>query len=472
MGQGPPYFGPTKRAGSQGGLRPPSEAFSQAFDGSRHSKFKIQNLEFRIGRRSAALVLSCALVHFELQEPALDGPVEERDLARRFEPDTLGQPRLAGENPRGRARRLVLEAVAESPVETEELVDLAHPLAVGRVGHDHPTGLPRQLEVECVPLLERDPPLHQRRLEVHPGRPQGPIGAVASDDGRGRLAVAVAGLALDLRKGQKIVDPPPLEGEFAVEPRRRPGRDEGGLDGKGAGAAHGIEQGLGSVVPGQQEDAGGQGLGQRCRPTPRPIATVRQGLTAGIEAEGYRPIFDQPEVEADVRVLPIDIRAAAAGRPQAIDDRVLDDLARKRRVAERPVFSDHFHCKGLAGLEDLVPCHRSCQIIEPLPVQNRSANQRHQNPHRGTETDVDVVDGPEIAGKQHRSPVGRHGLGPDGAQLVRQDALQTESAGRSQRLGLPKLYHTRTLHGCVLQDKRHGFDGADFRSIGWQRFQV
>ena len=56
----------------------------------------------------------------------------------------------------------------------------------------------------------------------------------------------------DILEYLQIVGRPPLEGEFAAEAGRSPGGDQRGLDRKGAGTAHGIEQRLGAVVPRQK----------------------------------------------------------------------------------------------------------------------------------------------------------------------------------------------------------------------------
>jgi hypothetical protein len=63
--------------------------------------------------------------------------------------------------------------------------------------------------------------------------------------------------ANQLLKPLPVVPRPPFEGKLPEQTRRGLGGDQGCLNYKCTGAAHGIDQGLGAVVAGQQQNPGG-----------------------------------------------------------------------------------------------------------------------------------------------------------------------------------------------------------------------
>ena len=205
-----------------------------------------------------------------------------------------------------------LETVAEETIERAEILHLTHPLPIWRVDDNHPTGTPREVEVEDVTALHLHPLLHPGRLQVAAGRAHRPIVAVAADNRGGRIAVAMAGSPRELLEGHLVVGRPPLEGEGAVQTRRRAGGDQRSLHDEGPGPAHRIQQRLRAVVIGQQEDAGRQGFGERSGAASRPVPAVREGLPARVEAQGARASLHQAQVQSHIGPLAVHIRSAAA----------------------------------------------------------------------------------------------------------------------------------------------------------------
>ena len=114
-----------------------------------------------------------------------------------------------------------------------------------------------------------------------------------------------------------------LEPERAVEPGRDIERHHRGFDEEGAAAAHGVEERQRRRPSGQLEDAGGEILAQRRFAAGGAPAALEERLARGVEIEG-RLVAGQEDVDAHVRRLRVDVRAAAARGAKRVAHRVLD----------------------------------------------------------------------------------------------------------------------------------------------------
>jgi hypothetical protein len=87
------------------------------------------------------------------------------------------------------------------------------------------------------------------------------------------------------------------------------------------------------------------------------------------------------------------------------------------------------------------------------PRLDLATNQRRKHPHRGPQSEIGVVNGPQVTRKQNRAPVRGNSVGAKSAQLVGQNHLEAAGTGRGQRLIFAKLDHTRTLQKRASENK-------------------
>ena len=150
-----------------------------------------------------------------------------------------------------------------------------------------------------------------------------PLFAVAGDDGRRRFAMLVARRPRDLLEETQIVHGPSFKGKLSTESGWCSGGDQRRLGRKGPRAAERIEQGLGSVVSGEEQDTGGQGLGEGRGPTTWAIASMRQLLARAVEADRGDAVREM-KMEPHIRLGSVHRRAPSLALPDGVDDRVLD----------------------------------------------------------------------------------------------------------------------------------------------------
>jgi len=228
------------------------------------------------------------------------GPLK-RTILRGGRAQLAGELPLAHQDEGGGAGGVALELVAQAAVEGAQVVHLADAVAIGGVRHDQ-GALGQAGEVE-VAGLDPDPGRHSRGTEIAAGGGDRGRVEVAGEDHS--AAGRVRARARSRRRASSAGSCPGHRSQAKRrQSRRRAGGDQRRLHRQGAVPHMGSEQGLRAVVAGQEEDAGGQGLGKRRRAARGAVAAVGQRLP---EASRLRTQTRAPD------------GGGGRGRPGAVD---------------------------------------------------------------------------------------------------------------------------------------------------------
>ncbi len=328
-------------------------------------------------------------LQFEVEQFALQGPVEQRMHAARADAEALAQLGIAGEDGGPPAAELIFEPLAEPGIEGHQLFDLAQPLAVRGVGHHQarPQAFAAgRFEGGNLPFFKVDMGLQAGLFGIGPGGADRPVIGVVTDDDRQLLEAGGPALSSLFEQGLPEPRIMPLPTGKAVvrtlQPRSDIGRHQGRLEGQGPRAAHGIDQsapGRGRFwPPGAQQNRRRQIFLERGQRPFLAVAAPVQALPGKIEAEGGL-VAVHVEVDAHIRRGHLDRGANAPGRAELVDHRVLDLEGGKVRMGDLRAGEVAVHRQRSRGFQVLPPDHRLHPGIELFRGGGGKTGQRQQD---------------------------------------------------------------------------------------------
>ena len=325
-----------------------------------------------------------AIFDLDLEHPAGDRAVHERDAVRRPQPEMARSGRVGREDRRPPAAAPLHEPVAES---TEERARprQREPLSVGWV-RDHESRRTLRPHLLEVPLRDHDALGHARRLGTRPRGLHRLWVEVARPKRSPRLTDTRFEIRDDFVRERLVAVTEPEEAmrlpPGPPQPGRHPRRDRGRLDHERPRAAQRIDHGLtarcdgftGPPPAGDSENPRREHLRKWRLHLPHPPAALVE-RPAGRIAEDRGHVAHQMQREPERRPAQLHARPFPARRPQLVHDRVLDDLCRIERVRGERVVDRRIDTERVGGLQLLGPVDvAECAIerlgrLDPKPTE-------------------------------------------------------------------------------------------------------
>ena len=232
---------------------------------------------------------------------------------------------------------------------------------------------------------------------------------------------------------------PVLEGiVLAVHAGLYAGGYHGGLDGEGARAAHGVDEGLAAVVAGQEEYACGEDfaygrLGLRLAP-----AAAVQRLARRVERE-CDAAPRHMDVDEEVGVLHAHAGAACAVAVVAepVDHGVLHAVGHILRVAELVAVHRRVDGEGVVDVENRAPVEGLGHGVELVGIAGVEGEEGFEDAQRGAAAHVRLIESGQVAVEAHHAYALLDILGTDALEFAGQYAFQTlESLGHHREYSI------------------------------------
>lgn len=193
-----------------------------------------------------------------------------------------------------------------------------------------------------------------------------------------------------------------------------------------------------------REDGGGEVFLQgRFHPRAAVAALMQRG-TGEIEAQGGVVIV-QMQMDADVRVFRVHVRALVELRAEAVGNRVLDFQARVLRVRCVRRTPRHFNRKGFSHIKQAAPVHRHGGVVERgvaihghigrrrvRVIRNFAQweiQQRQQDARGEPRPQAGAVGGGQVSGEADAAIAFLAGAGAEGGQFSGQQRFNAAAAG-------------------------------------------
>jgi len=210
----------------------------------------------------------------------------------------------------------------------------------------------------------------------------------------------------------------------AQQPGRRIGRQQCRLDEQRAGAAHRVGEataGRGDRGPaGAQQQRRGDVLLERRRPARAAVAAAVERLAGEVERQLRRRITPgltalEQDVEAQLRIVEVDVRALSPPFAQPVDDGILG--AQRHEVGVDGAVAARVGVNGESGATPQLPLPRQRPhgVVERVRRMRVDAPERQQQPAREARPEQHPIGDREVAGERHSARGGAQFGGAEGA---------------------------------------------------------